>query len=44
MYSLQHRIATVEAYVCTGSIKETRDIFAGNVALAYQQRIVYKIW
>jgi hypothetical protein len=30
MYSLQQRIAIVEAYVCTGSIKETQDIFAGK--------------
>jgi hypothetical protein len=30
MYSLQQRIAIVEVYVCTGSIKETRDIFAGK--------------
>jgi hypothetical protein len=41
MYSLQQRIAIVEAYVCTGSIKETRDILqASSVALAYQQRVV----
>jgi hypothetical protein len=30
MYSLQQRITIVEAYVCTGSIKETRDIFGGK--------------
>jgi hypothetical protein len=30
MYSLQQRIAIVKACVCTASIKETRDIFAGK--------------
>jgi hypothetical protein len=45
MYSLQQRIAIVEAYVCTDSIKETPDILqASFLALAYQQRVVYKIW
>ena len=30
MYSLQQRIAIVEACVRTGSMKEKREIFAGN--------------
>ena len=38
-------IVEVYEYVCTGSIMETRDIFAANfLALAYQQRVVHKIW